>query len=127
MNLYYLIVNNELVATQEIIDTISNNFSKKRGLCKLECYNSIEKYNDCTFDEILVLVAPANWDSYIICSVYLDILKQTEMRLIESDVSITDMIALMVKCTDPDPLKRETLEILKEHVFKLKMNYNDRV
>ena len=119
--LYYLLMNNETIVSQEAIEIVKTNFAEKRHLdiTKL-CY--LDQYVGYSIDELIADMKPTTWDSYIFCSIYNDLLRQIDHRMFPKNAIITDFILVLSSCNEIDPEKRASLNDLKECCNQVKRN-----
>ena len=119
--LYYLLMNKEPVVTAEAVEIVKTNFATKRRLdvTKL-CY--IDKYVGYSTDEVIADMKPNTWDSYIFCSMYIDLLRQIDNQMFLKNEIVTNFIIELSKCNEIEPEKRSSLSDLKECCYEVKKN-----
>lgn len=119
--LYYLLMNKEPVVTGEAVQIVKTNFAAKRRLdvTKL-CY--IDKYIGYSIDDIIADMKPNTWDSYIFCSMYIDLLRQIDNKMFPKNEVVTNFIIALTKCNDINPDNRASLSDLKECCYQVKRN-----
>ena len=119
--LYYLLMNKEPVVTAEVAEIVKTNFATKRRLdvTKL-CY--IDKYVGYSTDEVIADMKPNTWDSYIFCSMYIDLLRQIDNQMFPKNEIVTNFIIELSKCNEIEPEKRSSLSDLKECCYEVKKN-----
>ena len=118
---YYLMINNETIVSSEAVEDVKTNFSR---ISQLEvgtlCY--IDKYLGYSIDEVIADMTPDNWDSYIFCSIYMDLLRRIDHQMFPKNEILTDFILTLSICNDVDPENRASLDELKECCYQVKQN-----
>ena len=114
-------MNNETFVSLEAIEIVKTNFASKRRLdLKKLCF--LDKYVGYSIDKLIADMKPTTWDSYIFCSIYIDLLRQIDNRLFPKNIIINDFILVLTDCNEINPEKRASLNDLKERCEQVKRN-----
>jgi hypothetical protein len=119
--LYYLCMNKETNVTSEAIKNVKTNFAAMNRL-EIASVGYIEKYIGYSMDDVIVDMKPNTWDSYIFCSMYIDLLRQIDHKMFPKNEIVTNFIIELTKCNQIDPEKRASLNELKECCYQVKRN-----
>jgi hypothetical protein len=118
---YYLLMNNETIVSLESVENVKTNFAR---MSRLEvgklCY--LDKYVGYSIEQVISEMNPGDWDSYIFCSIYIDLLRHIDSEMFPKNEVITDFILTLSTCNDIDPENRATLDELQECCYQVKQN-----
>lgn len=119
--LYYLLMNKEPVVTGEVAEIVKTNFATINRL-EIGSVNYINQYIGYSIDEVVADMKPNTWDSYIFCSMYIDLLRQIDRQMFPKNEIVTNFIIELRKCNEIEPEKRASLSDLKECCYQVKRN-----
>jgi len=119
--LYYLLMNNESIVIEEAIKNVKTNFAAMNKL-EIAALGYIDKYIGYSMDDVISDMKPNTWDSYIFCSMYIDLLRQIDHKMFPKNEIVTNFILALTKCNQIDSEKRASLSDLKECCYQVKRN-----
>lgn len=119
--LYYLLMNKETCVTAEAVKIVKTNFAAINRV-EVGALGYIDKYIGYSIDDVILDMKPKTWDSYIFCSMYIDLLRQIDRQMFPKNEVITNFILELTKCNEIEPEKRASLSDLKDCCYKVKQN-----
>jgi len=119
--LYYLLMNKEPVVNAEAVEIVKTNFAAINRL-EIGSVGYIDQYIGYSIDEVIADMKPKTWDSYIFCSMYIDLLRQIDHKMFPKNEIITNFILELTKCNEIEPEKRASLNDLKDCCYQVKRN-----
>jgi hypothetical protein len=119
--LYYLLMNKEPLLNAEVVEIVKTNFAAMNKL-EIAALGYIDKYIGYSMDDVISDMKPNTWDSYIFCSMYIDLLRQIDHMMFPKNEIITNFILALSKCNQIDPEKRASLNDLKDCCYQVKRN-----
>ena len=114
-------MNKETNVTEEAIKNVKTNFAAMNKL-EIGSVGYIDKYIGYSIDEVIADMKPKTWDSYIFCSMYIDLLRQIDRQMFPKNEIVTIFILELSKCNQIDPEKRASLNDLKDCCYQVKRN-----
>jgi hypothetical protein len=136
--LFYLIHNNENTLSYSSIETICELFVKNSCILNLfssqyrekylqACIDVLKKYINTRKDEIIddIIKYSTTWDNYSLCVLYLYFIGNFNKVFGLKECFLSKFSVLLNKNTNPDPLKRESLQTTQEEFHKLMDEYSD--
>ena len=114
-------MNKETCVTAEAVKIVKTNFAAINRV-EVGALGYIDKYIGYSIDDVILDMKPNTWDSYIFCSMYIDLLRQIDRQMFPKNEVITNFILELTKCNEIEPEKRASLSDLKECCYKFKQN-----
>ena len=134
--LFYLIKNDDLQVTNEMVEEICTNFindmdilsffsQKYKESYKIACIDSLQKYIHMSKTKIIEEILEYNytWDNYSLSILFLHIIGNIIRVFSLKNTFMNDFLFLLLKNISPNPLKRETFENTKKKFDELFYKY----